>query len=422
MLSRWRWRLLQIARTLWLRSLLYVVAGAGAALVSLFLQPMVPDGLAGTIGSEAVYDLLNIIAASMLTVTTFSLGAMVAAYAAATSSVTPRATRLLMQDRTSQNVLSTFIGAFLFSLVGIIALSTGAYGERGRVVLFIITIGLIVVIVATLLRWIEHLARLGRVGETSERVEKAALDAMRQRIETPNLGCDPYDPDTLDTSKLGFVSAGSTGYVQHIDIEALQKHCEDPEGRIYVAAPPGAFVHAGEPLAWLESGTPPDKKLDEIAGAFLIDPERSFDQDPRFGLCVLSEIASRALSPAVNDPGTAIDIIGRATRVLLVAAKARAVRKEAACPAVRVPALAPDDLFDDAFLPIARDGAGMIEVQLRLQKALEALARTEDKPFREAALSLSRQALDYGLGALTSEAERKRLTHAAQCVGSGDRH
>jgi len=395
-----------------------VVAGAAAALVSLFLQPIVPEGLAGTIGSDAVHGLLNIIATSMLTVTTFSLGAMVAAYASATSSVTPRATRLLMQDRTSQNVLATFIGAFLFSLVGIIALSTGAYGERGRVVLFIITVGLIVVIVATLLRWIEHLARLGRVSETSERVEKTALEAICQRLETPNLGCDPYDPDTLDTRGLSSVSAPSTGYVQHIDIEALQKHCQAPLRHIYVCSPPGAFVHAGEPLAWLEGTAPTDHKLGEIVDAFLMDPERSFDQDPRFGLCVLSEIASRALSPALNDPGTAIDIIGRATRVLLVAAEARAVRKDALCPSVRVPDLAPDDLFDDAFLPIARDGAGVIEVQLRLQKALEALARAGDAPFREAALSLSRQALDYGLGALSSEVERKRLTQAAERVGS----
>ena len=54
-----------------------------------------------------------------------------------------------------------------------------------------------------------------------------------------------------------------------------------------------------------------------VAEAFTIGAERTFDQDPRFGLCVLAEIASRALSPAVNDPGTAIDVIGRAVRLLV---------------------------------------------------------------------------------------------------------
>ena len=41
-----------------------------------------------------------------------------------------------MEDRTAQNVLSTFIGSFLFSIVGIVVLKAGAYGDRGRVVLF----------------------------------------------------------------------------------------------------------------------------------------------------------------------------------------------------------------------------------------------------------------------------------------------
>ena len=83
----------------------------------------------------------------MLAVTTFSLSTMVSAYSAATSNVTPRATKLIMEDTTTQTVLSTFVGSFLFSLVGIIALSTGALRRPGRVVLFAVTILVIVAIV-----------------------------------------------------------------------------------------------------------------------------------------------------------------------------------------------------------------------------------------------------------------------------------
>ena len=50
---------------------------------------------------------------------------------------------------------------FLFSLVGIIALNMGAYGERGRVILFIVTLVVIALILITLLRWIQHLTSLG---------------------------------------------------------------------------------------------------------------------------------------------------------------------------------------------------------------------------------------------------------------------
>ena len=62
----------------------------------------------------------------MLAVTTFSLNVMTSAYGSAANNVTPRATRLLREDPVTQNVLSTFIGSFLFSIVGIVVLKTGA--------------------------------------------------------------------------------------------------------------------------------------------------------------------------------------------------------------------------------------------------------------------------------------------------------
>jgi uncharacterized membrane protein len=93
-----------------------------------------------------------------------------------------------MEDSTTQNVLATFVGSFLFSLVGIVALTTGAYGEQGRVVLFVVTIGVIVLIVVTLLRWIDHLSRLGRVTETTRPVEEATLDAVKAWRKSPNFG------------------------------------------------------------------------------------------------------------------------------------------------------------------------------------------------------------------------------------------
>ncbi|MEJ1268514.1 DUF2254 family protein [Pantoea ananatis] len=77
-------------------------------------------------------NILNILASSMLAVTTFSLSTMVTAFGSATTHVTPRAMKLVVEDSTTQNVLATFIGSFLFSLVGIIALNMGAYGEQGR--------------------------------------------------------------------------------------------------------------------------------------------------------------------------------------------------------------------------------------------------------------------------------------------------
>jgi uncharacterized membrane protein len=87
---------------------------------------------------------------------------------------------------------------------------------------------------------------------------------------------------------------------------------------------------------------------------------RYFDEDPRFGLITLSEIASRALSPAVNDPGTAIQIISSYVRLFSLWAEPLDSKKTEKKPydRVAVPELTIEDLFEDAFRPLARDGAG----------------------------------------------------------------
>jgi hypothetical protein len=65
-------------------------------------EPYIPARLPTRIGADAVDNILGIIASRMLAVTTFSLDIMVSAYSAATSSVTPRATKLVMEDSTTR--------------------------------------------------------------------------------------------------------------------------------------------------------------------------------------------------------------------------------------------------------------------------------------------------------------------------------
>ena len=419
MMTRWQWLLTLFARKLWLRVTLFGLAGVATAVAGIFLAPYVPESWTFTIGAQAIDGILNVLASSMLAVTVFSVSTMVAAYGAATSNVTPRATRLLMEDDTSKNVLGTFIGAFLFSLVGIIALSTGFYGEQGRAILLAVTIGLITLIAVTILRWVDYLARFGRLGETIQRVEDATWNAMNTRLSHPHLGGRPMNGHVPDEAWPVF--SPSVGYVQHIDTAALEDCADIAGGEIFVTALPGAFADPARPVAMV-SGSRDEEVVKSIVQAFTVGPERTFDQDPRFGLCVLAEIASRALSPAVNDPGTAIDVIGRGVRLLVRWARfdASEINPEMECPRVHVPAVELGDMLDDIFAPIGRDGAGLLEVQIRLQKALVALVATDPVAFGDAARRHSAASLTRADAALTLEDEKTAVRAVAADVGSAD--
>lgn len=425
-MTRWKWVFRQLTRRLWVRATLIGALGIVAAIFAAFGQRYSPWRLPGQIGADAVDSILNIIASSMLAVTTFSLSVMTSAYGAATNNVTPRATKLLMEDRVTQNVLSTFIGSFLFAIVGIIVLKTGAYGDQGRVILFVVTIGVIALIVVSLLHWIDHLTRLGRVGETTDRVEQATREAMETRLANPYLGGSVF-ADAEDAVPDGAhpVEAGAIGYVQHVDISSLSHRAEDLGGEIYLVAGPGTFVFPDSPIAFIDASLEDEEETDDEAekgekkrralrgtrDAFAIGSERSFDQDPRFGLAVMSEIASRALSSAVNDTGTAIDVIGRMARLLTFwhEKSVDGERGEPRHPHVHVAPLKSDDLFEDAFMLIARDGAGLIEVQLRIQKTLAALGRLPGEGYRAAAMRQARLAYRRAEEAMRLEEDWKRL-------------
>ncbi|MFG0382142.1 DUF2254 domain-containing protein [Pseudomonas sp. zbq_18] len=407
MTARWQWIIRKIGKRLWFRASLFSLLGVVSALLALAFKDYVPDSLANSVGADAVDKILSILATSMLTVTTFSLSIMVAAYSAATSTVTPRATPLVIEDSITQNALGTFIGSFLFSLVGIVALSTGAYGSKGRVLLFLVTLVVIVLIVIALLRWVDHLAQLGRVGETSDRVENATCNALVERLRLPNLGGSRLASAEAIPREARRIYPQQIGYVQHIDLPALAELSQNENCAIYLIAVPGSFIAPGEALAAVVGI---DEDSDErLRGAFTIGTRRSYQQDPRFGAAVLAEIASRALSPAVNDPGTAIDILGRSVRVLALWTQTEADAKRVIdCSRIHAPDLSLADLFDDLFTPVARDGAALIEVCIRLQKALLTLALL-DPCYRADAQRHSCLALKRAEAVLTLEEDKQRL-------------
>ena len=388
---------LRLGRQVWVRAAIFTVIAVLVALAARYLGPLLPFSFSIDLGQNAVGSLLQIIATAMLTVSTFSVTAMVTAFSSATTTATPRSTSLLIADPTSQNAVSTFVGAFAFSLVGIVALSTGYYNEQGRTILFVSTLVVIAIVVVTLLRWISHLATFGRMADVIDRVEKAATTSLELYATSPTLGARRSSGPPADA---GAVTADEVGYVTHVDIAGLDRLARSHEVDVHVHASPGRIADARVPLAYVH-GDIDESLRSGIRRCFRIEHHRTYEQDPRFGVIALTEIGSRALSAATNDPGTAIEVIAALQRVFtraLVAEPSQDVAYEHVF--VTPPTLR--DLVADAVRPLARDGATDIEVQVRLQKCLASLAATSpahEPLFRDAARAAfdrARRALDRG--------------------------
>ncbi|WP_270375709.1 DUF2254 domain-containing protein [Marinicauda sp. Alg238-R41] len=414
MFSKFGFLLRQGLRSIWFRPALFTVAALAITLITPVFDRFMPDAWEAVVEAETVDSILTILASSLLAVAIFSLSTMVAAFRAASDSATPRARPLVIEDETAQNAVATFIGAFLFSLLGIIGLATNLYDDTGQVMLFVMTLVLIAIVVVMLIRWIRTLSLMGDVGEAIQRVENAGLTAFKARLHAPNYGGRPARAFPQESWP---VVTRQPGFVQVIDGNALLKVCEEQGVEIDIVTPIGAFSDPASPLARV-TGELEEDAIETVRNAFVTGPRRTYASDPHFALIALAEIALRALSPGVNDPGTAVEAVRSIERTLLGwRQQSRQCEPEEPREGLYGPALDPAEMLGEPLLMISRDGAGFYEVGATLQAALAGLKAGDSEAFGKAADELSEEAFERARKAMAYASDVERLARKRRKSG-----
>ncbi len=409
----------QYTRKLWVRVVIMGLLAFVALGVTQLLEAFIPKDIGTTLTGEAADRLLQIIANAMLAVTTFSITIMVTVYRSSSTQWTPRVHRLIIQDRTTQNTLAVFIGAYVYALVAIIMRELGIYVDERALVLFVMTVLVLTVIVVYLIRWVLHLQTFGSLIDTTREIESVTRSMFKDRLDNPCLGANALTGDVPKDADA--IRAGESGYVQHIYPEALNEVAEAHGVELYLIKNIGHFVFLNEPLVMVtRRGSPKDddhdwESLEEcVHDNIKISDLRTFDQDPRFGLVVMGEVASKALSPGVNDPGTAIDVITRIGRILSVYTDEDTKERDNKLKFIYVPPLEPEDLIEDGFGALARDGRAVVEVQQRLQSVLSGLMRHPDDGLSSAARDAAENHLRRALASIPYAADRDQVLASAR--------
>lgn len=405
----------RIREHLWFRPFLFSLISVAVALVAQLADGTSLNDVVPIIKKESVKGLLDILSASMLVISIFAVASMVSAFSAASSTATPRSFKVVVRDDVSQYALSTFVGAFIFSIVATVAVDNGYFDQAGRFILFLITLVLFALVILTFLRWVDRISRLGRLENTMVQIEAVARKSLSSYIKNPLLNALPITGQFPNGKS---VFSDSVGYIQYIDMEDLQGLAKELDLKIRLNCLPGKFIHKNFAAAYIRSTQEVD--MDEVTrkvnDAIHIGQTRVFDEDPRFGLIALTEIASRALSPGINDPGTAIQIIGSHERLFFLwhDEVENRTENELLHDCIEVPQISMEDFFEDAFRPISRDGADNIEVMLRLQKALKSLATINHVEIKATAIQFSKDAFNRAELAIEFKQDLDRLEK--QCL------
>lgn len=367
---------------------------------------------------DALKNLLSIFASSMLAVATFSVAAVVTAVSTVASSTTPRATRLVLDDQTTQTVLASFIAAFIYSMIALIAVEVVTFSDTGRLIIFAGFVAMVAWVLVTFVRWVDHVTKLGQMGNTLDRISSAALQATTAE-EVGTFGAAVSSGDIPRDAMP--VMSGQIGYVTRINVSGLQDIAEEIDGRIVLTVRPGDFTDDRTAMAYVINppmGEGRAELVERIRDAVVVSWSREHHSDFRFTLLNLAETADRALSPAVNDPGTAIVILGRQLDALSAWQRQRNAEgaKIVAFDRVEVPEITARDVISDCFTAIARDGAGAVEVSVRLQKTLQALVKFGAEDVTREAVAMSQVANELAQAALVADAHKARVAMEAQRV------
>jgi uncharacterized membrane protein len=363
--------------------------------------------------------LLETIITMTLSFIVFTFGSLLIAIQVAGGQLTPRviATTLLRD-----NVVRYTVGLFVFALLFAISALNRIKGTGDQLVLFIAgVLGLLSI--AAFLYLIDYAARLLRPVSILSRIGESGLTVIEAVYPQPTQGASlPHVTRQIAEMPSRIVyHTGRSEVILSVNIEMLLEESQKANAVVQLIPVVGDFVGKDEPLFALYGNV---SEIDENILASSIDfgIERTLEQDPTFAFRIILDIALKALSPAINDPTTAVLAIDQLHRLLRSVGKrnlkADSITDESG--KLRVIFRTPnwEDFVNLACTELRRYGADSIQVVRRLRAMIENLIRTLTED-RHAALQAQLALLDHAIKAVYTLPEELALALATDSQGLG---
>jgi uncharacterized membrane protein len=364
-------------------SALAVVAGLTLPLVDDHLRGQVPYLFSGN--ADSARSLLSTIASAMIALTGLVFSITMVVMQLASSQFTPRLIGTFLASRVTQVTLGVFTSSFLFAFV---VLREVRGGEDPFVPQLSVTTAFVLVLasVAMFFAFIHHITMSIQVGQVIDRVAQGTVAALEEGsdAEWDDTSAVPPSWSQEPGPSVVVTTGGRHGVVQRIHYSHLVERAQRAGVVVELLARPGDVRHTGQDLALVHGAGADDDVGDAVRSSYGLGKDRTLQQDPEFGVRQLVDIAERALSPGINDPTTAVQVLDELHRILRVAAARpdRSAHLVDAAGAVRVvdrPTTF-ERLLDLALDEIAHYGADTLQVPRRIEALLgdvEHMARPE---------------------------------------------
>ncbi len=359
-----------------------VLVSVGIAVMTLALDRSIAQDQAAWYlfsgSADGARALLSTTSAAMLTFMALVFSITIVALQLASGQFSPRVQRAFLRDTLSKLTLGVFIGTFTYSVL-VLRVVRAETGDAPAFVPRLATMGAVVFVLLSVgffVRYIDHIARSIRAVSVIRRVASETTDVIGN-LYPETIGEELEDrPLWTEPTEATDVHTETSGIVVGIDGDVLLRIASEHDLSIRIVPLVGDFVATGSVVARL-SGGQADRIVVEVRRAFSVGPERSMRQDVAFGLRQLVDIADRALSPGINDPTTAVQVLDALEDILrrLIVRRFPSEVRAGSDGRPRVYAPAPEwsQLLGLSLDEIRISGSGSLQVARRMRALLDGL-------------------------------------------------
>ncbi len=311
--------------SLWFIPTVTVLLAAILAPLLALLEPLpaaVPETLVFAGTPDGARAILSTLAGATITVVGLVFSLTVVALQMAAAQFTPRLLRTFLRDRRVQIVISGMIGSAVYS-VGVLRLvRTPGDGVEAFVPRLAVTVAVLLSLVAVglLLFFLHHVTQHLRVDVVMSEIVAYSVQQLSKVPSSREMLPDQLAPDP--PSQAVPLWARRDGYLQLVDLAGLATEARAAGLRVRLRPTLGEWVTAGTTLAWAWGEADGEGPGDRDRAAALVHrhlhlgADRTESTDLAFGLRQLQDVATRALSPGVNDPTTAVLAVTQMSAVL----------------------------------------------------------------------------------------------------------
>jgi uncharacterized membrane protein len=273
-----------------------------------------------TMAPDAAVTLLSTIAGATITTAGVVFSLLVVSLQLASGQFSPRVLRTFWRDRMGQVLIGLLLAAFAYCVLALSQIDTTA--KQAPALTMTCAIALALASILAIVGFLNRITRQQYVGRIVERIQLEATDLIEDlpygsRLER-RCGEPTAVPEPPGPGAALLVRSHADGWVQQVSHRAILA-AVPPGSTIRLETRVGSYLIRDEPLAriWPAPDAETGRRAAQLIGeAIIIGATRTMQQDIDFALRQLNDIGLRALSPAVNDPTTAIEVILRVTSIM----------------------------------------------------------------------------------------------------------